>query len=142
MSEKAFIRLRTLCITCLLLLGSVITYSINLKPRPWDCGTAERTIAGNLYVLEICEMPSAQVSHLNDARLRVHNTAGALLAQRRYHFEPYSPLNGFAVGDDEIRFTDANKRNSDGSFEVQTLAFPPTRADWRAANFDSLLFDR
>lgn len=142
MSEKAFIRLRTLCITFLLLLGATITYSINLKPRPWDCGSDERTIAGELYVLEICGMQSAQVSHLDDARLRVHNTAGALLAQRRYHFEPYSPLNGFAVGDDEIRFTDANKRNSDGSFEVQTLPFPPTRADWRAALFESLFFDR
>ncbi|MBV8272830.1 MAG: hypothetical protein JO067_11230 [Cupriavidus sp.] len=142
MSEKAFIRLRTLCITFLLLLGATITYSINLKPRPWDCGSAEKSIAGCDYVIEICDMPSERVSHLNDARVRVYNRAGALLAQRRYHFEPYSPLNGFAVGDDEIRFTDANKRSSDGSFEVQTLAFPPTRADWRAALFESLFFDR
>ncbi|SDC47594.1 hypothetical protein SAMN05216345_102445 [Cupriavidus sp. YR651] len=142
MSEKTFIRLRTLLLALLVLVIAVGVYAAKLTPRPWDCGSAERSIAGSNYVIEICGMASERAGNLDDSRLRVYDTAGTLLAQRRYHFEPWSPLNGFAIGESEIRYTDADSRADDGTFEVQTLTFPPTLADWRAANVDRWFFDR
>ncbi len=142
MSEKTFIRLRTLFVTCLFLVIAVIVHAINLKPRAWTCGAVQKSIAGSPYVIEVCDIDSEPGSELNDARLRVYNDAGALLAQRHYYFEPWSHRNSFVVGNNEIQYTNAGVQSDDGTFEIQTLTFPPTQADWRAAHFDRWFFDR
>lgn len=142
MSEKIYIRLRTLFVTGLFLVIAVVIHAVNLEPRPWDCGSAEKSIAGLHYVIELCDIDGGPDSQLNDARLRVYNGAGALLAQRHYFFEPRSRRNSFVVRVHAIEYTNAGLQTADGAFEVQTLAFPPTSADWRAANFSRLFFDR
>ena len=45
MSEKTYIRLRTLFVTCLLLVIAVIVHAVSLEPRAWDCGSVEELIA-------------------------------------------------------------------------------------------------
>lgn len=56
MSEKTYIRLRTLFVTCLLLFIAVIVHAANLKPRAWDCGSVEEVIVGSQYVIEVCNI--------------------------------------------------------------------------------------
>jgi hypothetical protein len=142
MSEKIYIRLRTLFVTCLLLVIAVIVHAVSLKPRAWDCGSVEELIAGSQYVIEVCNIDGELGSRLNDARLRVSTVGGELLAQRHCHFEPWSQRNQFVIGESEIRYTDAAVEAGDGTFEIQTIAFPPARADWRAANFGRWFVDR
>ncbi|AZG12454.1 MULTISPECIES: hypothetical protein [Cupriavidus] len=142
MSEKTWVRLRTFSLLCLLLAGTVAIYALRLDPRPWDCGSAERTLAGAGYVLEVCSLPDGPAGHPHEARLRVYDRLGRLLAHRSYHFAPWSPANKFDVGDNEIRYTDAAQPVRGGTFELHTLTFPPTSADRRAANFVRWFLDR
>ncbi|MWL86336.1 hypothetical protein [Cupriavidus sp. SW-Y-13] len=142
MSEKLFIRLRTTVLTILFAIAATVVHAITLEPRAWECERGQRTIADTQYEIEICGMDRDKVGGTQDARLRVYAMRGALLAQRYYAFEPWSPLNQFIVGDKEILFTDADSLASDGTFEVLTLAFPLACADWGAANFERFFFDR
>lgn len=116
MSEKTYIRLRTLFVTCLLLFIAVIVHAANLKPRAWDCGSVEEVIVGSQYVIEVCNIDGEPGSKLNDARLRVYTVGGELLAQRHYHFQPWSHRNQFVIGGSEIRYTDAAVEAGDGTF--------------------------